>query len=340
MSRLLAVVLVIVLSFSSLFLCSAAADDVTILYSIPSISNSYEQTLRTFTLDYCLPAQWLNQTPNITDGQEDPYGLTWVILVLEDGVVQLTGKDNQGDWKCATWTNVDKLDMLFVCYCLCKSFGPVYTDNSDFAICLYSSSGDHSYIANKASAENFITMFDNEFRGTDENTSQTVRRTIYGTGYSIELPSEWLYGDHDVKDDDPIVKELGVNAKTFTSILNMDRTCFYALSDDRTTSLQLAMSDSSQSDYSGMPDDYLKLLVNVYADSFSDDYVVKSTDVVDLNYKYMEVVLYRSKDNSNHVDFVTVNDGKIFTFTMECHSSDFDGFEKQLREILKTFRAN
>ena len=341
MKKLLSVAFAMMLGFSCLLLSSVAAeDDVSILYSIPAVSNSYEQTLRTFTLSYCLPAQMLNQTPVITDGQEDPNGLTWVILVFEDGVVQLTGKDSQGNWKCATWSDVDRTDMLFLCYCLSKSFGPVYEDNADFAICLYSSSGDHSYIANKASAESFIEMIDNEYGGADDNSSQIVRRTIYGTGYSIALPSEWLYGDFDVKDDAPLLNKMGVDAKTFTSLLKMDGTCFFALSDDYTTSLQLAMSDSSQDNYSEMSDDYLNLLVNMYANSFSDDYTVKSTGVVDLNYKYLEVVLYRSKDNSNHVDFVTVNNGKIFTFTMECHSSDFDGFEKLLREMLKTFKAD
>ena len=340
MRKLLSVALLILLGFSCLTLSSAAEEDVTILYSIPTVSNPYEQTLRTFTLSYCLPAQMLNQTPVITDGQEDPNGLTWVILVFEDGVVQLTGKDTQGKWKCATWSGVDKTDMFFLCYCLSKSFGPVYKDNTDFAICLYSSSGDHSYIANKASAESFIEMIDNEYGGAEDNTSQIVRKTIYGTGYSIALPSEWLYRDYDVKDDAPIVKKMGVDAKTFISLLKLDGTCFYALSDDYTTSLQLAMSDSSQNDFSGMSDTDLNMLVNMYANSFSDDYTVKSTGVVDLNYKYLEVVLYRSRDNSNHVDFVTVNNGKIFTFTMECHSSDFDGFEKLLREILKTFRAD
>ena len=341
MRKLLSFVFVVMLGFSCLTLSSAAAeDDVTILYSIPAVSNPYEQTLRTFTLSYCLPAQMLNQTPVITDGQEDPNGLTWVIFVKDDGVVQLTGKDSQGNWKCATWSDVDKTEMLFLCYCLSKSFGPVYKDNTDFAICLYSSSGNHSYIANKESAESFIELIDKEYGGTVENTSQTVRRTIYGTGYSIELPSEWLYGDFDVKDDAPLVKQLGINAKTFTGLLQMDGTCFYALSDDHLTSLQLAMSDSSQNNYTEMPVDDLKLLVDMYANALSDDFTVKSTDVVDLNYRYLEVVLYRSSDNSNHVDFVTVNNGKIFTFTMECHSPDFEGFEKQLREILKTFRAD
>ena len=119
MRKLLSVAFVIMLGFSCLTISSAAAEDgVTILYSIPAVSNPYEQTLRTFTLSYCLPAQMLNQTPVITDGQEDPNGLTWVILVFEDGVVQLTGKDFQGNWKCATWSDVDRTDMLFLCYCL------------------------------------------------------------------------------------------------------------------------------------------------------------------------------------------------------------------------------
>lgn len=136
MKKLLSVAFVIMLGFSCLFLVSAAAeDDVTILYSIPAVSNPYEQTLRTFTLSYCLPAQMLNQTPVITDGQEDPNGLTWVILVFEDGVVQLTGKDSQGKWKCATWSDVDGTDMLFLCYCLCKSFGPVYQDTATGTVC-------------------------------------------------------------------------------------------------------------------------------------------------------------------------------------------------------------
>ncbi len=341
MRKLLSVAFAMLLGFSCLFLPFVTAeDDVTILYSIPAVSNPYEQTLRTFTLSYCLPAQLLNQTPTITAGEADPNGLTWVILVFEDGVVQLTGKDAQGNWKCATWSDVDGMNMLFLCYCLCKSFGPVYKDNTDFAICLYSSSSDHSYIANKASAESYIEMIDNEYGGPDENTSQIVRRTIYGTDYSIALPSEWLYGDYNVKDDAPIVKKLGVDAKTFISLLKMDGTCFLALSDDYTTSLQLAMSDSSQENFSEKTDVELNLLANMYANSFPDDYTVKSTGVVDLNYTYLEVVLYRSADNSNHVDYVTVNNGKIFTFTMECHSSDFDGFEKLLREVLKTFKAD
>ena len=100
------------------------------------------------------------------------------------------------------------------------------------------------------------------------------------------------------------------------------------------------MSDSSQDDFSSWSDAELTTVANMYANSFSDDYVVQSSGLVNLFYKYIEVVLYRSRDNSKHVDFVTVNNGKIFTFTMECHSSDFDGFEKQLREILKTFRAD
>lgn len=148
---------------------AVAEDDTTILYAIPSVSNPYEQTLNTFTLSYCYPAQLLNQTPAITDGQEDPNGLTWVIFVFEHGDVQLTGKDSHGKWKCATWSNVDATEMMFICYCLCKAFGSVYKDNTDFAICLYSDSGNHSYIANKASADSFIQMIDNEYgNGTDQ----------------------------------------------------------------------------------------------------------------------------------------------------------------------------
>lgn len=136
-----------------------AEDDVTILYSIPTVSNPYEQTFKTFTLSYCYPSQLLNSTPTVIDGQEDPNGLTWVIFALEHGDVQLTGKDSNGKWKCATWSNVGSSEMLFICYCLCKAFGKVYQDNTDFAICLYSDSGNHSYIANKASADSFIPGF-------------------------------------------------------------------------------------------------------------------------------------------------------------------------------------
>ena len=171
--RILLSTLLIILALSIIpctpgsFLSFALADDdISLLYAIPSVSNPYEQTLNTFTLSYCLPAQMLNQTPAITDGQADPNGLTWVIFVFEHGDIQLTGKDSHGKWKCTTWSNVDATDMMFVCYCLCKAFGSVYKDNTDFAICLYSDSGNHSYIANKASADNFIQMIDNEYGNT------------------------------------------------------------------------------------------------------------------------------------------------------------------------------
>lgn len=141
----------------------AAAEDNTILYAIPSVSNPYEQTYNTFTFNNCLPAQWMSQPPQISDYEEDPNGLTWCIFVFEHGVVQLTGKNYEGKWKIATWSNVEPDQMMFICYCLCKAFGTVYKDNTDFAICLYSDSGDHSYIANKASADSFIKMIDDEF---------------------------------------------------------------------------------------------------------------------------------------------------------------------------------
>lgn len=176
-----------------------AEDDFTLLYAIPSVSNPYEQTLNTFTLSYCLPAQMLNQSPEITDCEADPNGLTWVIFVFEHGVVQLMGKDSQGKWKCATWSNVGSTDMLFICYCLCKAFGTVYKDNTDFDICLYSDSGDHSYIGNKASADSFIQMIDNEYGNTAEqeqsgNVSNKIARGTNDPVLSLFPGIEWGMG--------------------------------------------------------------------------------------------------------------------------------------------------
>ena len=174
---------------------AVAEDNTTILYAIPSVSNSYEQTLNTFTLSFCYPAQLLNQTPTIIDGQEDPNGLTWVIFAFEHGDVQLTGKDSRGKWKCATWSNVESTEMLFICYCLCTAFGSVYKDNTDFAICLYSDSGNHSYITNKASADSFIEMVDNQFgNGAGQETkdsSKTIGKGSYDPILSLFPGIAW-----------------------------------------------------------------------------------------------------------------------------------------------------
>ena len=182
-----------------------AEDDYSILYAIPSVSNSYEQTLNTFTLSYCYPAQLLNQSPIITDSQEDPNGLTWVIFALEHGDVQLTGKDSHGKWKCATWSNVDATQMMFICYCLCKAFGSVYKDNTDFAICLYSDSGNHSYIANKASADSFIQMIDNEYGDTADQEENSESSKI-GRGINDPILSLFPGIAWGMKKNDMVVK--------------------------------------------------------------------------------------------------------------------------------------
>ena len=133
------------------FLCHSQAEEAnTIFYAMPTVSNPYEQTMNSFTLSYCFPAQMIKQPPVITDTEADPNGLTWVIFAFEHEDIQLTGMDSTGKWKCAKWSNVDSSDMMLICYCLCKSFGPVYKDNTDFAICLYSDSGNHTYIVSPA----------------------------------------------------------------------------------------------------------------------------------------------------------------------------------------------
>lgn len=154
MKRTVSILLILALMIP----CFAFAD--VDLYGTTSTSNSYEYTLDTFTLDYCLPAQMLNSPPTVTNCAEDPYGLTWVVFAFEAGVVQLTGKNWQGQWKCARWSDIDPSYMYIICYCLCGGFNSVYTDNGDFAICLYSSTGDHAYITNKASADSFVKMID------------------------------------------------------------------------------------------------------------------------------------------------------------------------------------
>jgi len=109
---------------------------------------------------YCLPAQWLNQQPEVDDYKADPNGITWCIFAFEDDIIQLTGKNSIGEWKIAKWCDVDSTTMLFICYCLCGGFGSSYEENKDFCICLYSSSGNHDYIGNKESAEMYIAAID------------------------------------------------------------------------------------------------------------------------------------------------------------------------------------
>jgi hypothetical protein len=58
--------------------------------------------------------------------------------------------------------------MMFSCYCLCRGFGNSYKDNTDFDICLYSNSGNHTYIGNKASADNFVKMIDDRYKDVVE----------------------------------------------------------------------------------------------------------------------------------------------------------------------------
>ena len=181
MRRFFSILLAVLLAVHGGFIISAVAEeDFTILYAIPSDPNPYEQTFNTFTLSYCYPAQLLTQPPTITNCKEDPNGLSWCIFAFEHGEVQLTGKNYLGIWECATWSNVEPSKMLFVCYCLCKAWDKVY-DNTDFAICLYSDSGDHSYISNKASADSYIEMIDNTFGDTadqehPENKSNIIAR--------------------------------------------------------------------------------------------------------------------------------------------------------------------
>lgn len=188
------------------FSCHSQAEESnTIYYAMPTVPNPYEQTMNSFTLSYCFPAQMIKHPPVITDTEADPNGLTWVIFAFEHEDIQLTGMDSTGKWKCAKWSNVDPSDMMLICYCLCKSFGPVYKDNTDFAICLYSDSGNHTYIANKASADNFIAMMDQEFgannnsaepkdadeENNDTNSSSTVKEKHVSVKHFDEYCSKW-----------------------------------------------------------------------------------------------------------------------------------------------------
>ncbi len=161
---------------------AGAEDNATLLYAVPSVNNPYEQTLNTFTLSYCYPAQLLNQAPNITGSHENPDGLTWVNFLVKYGVVQLTGKDSHGEWKSAKWGNISFDDMLLISYCLCKAFENVYKDNTDLKIVFYTDPENISYIQNKASADSFIEMVD-EWYGNEaksENQGDELKEIAIG----------------------------------------------------------------------------------------------------------------------------------------------------------------
>ena len=173
---------------------------------------------------------------------------------------------------------------------------------------------------------------------TDGNGAMN-RYTVAGLDCSISFPADWLYGDVNVQDDSPVLVPFGITAQEFRNKLNNSGTSFVAATQDLTQMLMMQETETGYPDFDDVPESDLMNVGEGYANASSEQYNIDKVVLYSSGNRFIKVVMTSKQNDMQSLHYLTVKDGKLYTFIMDSDIVDTALNEKTIESVLDTFTA-